>query len=118
MSFTSEERKERARAAIRKHYSENPEYYYERKLKRRLRNQEYVNALKNNPCTDCGNTFHFVAMDFDHRDKKEKHKSISRMVNEGISVLGIQKEIDKCDLVCANCHRVRTYLRGDHLNAG
>lgn len=65
--------------------------------------------LKSGPCADCGNRFHPVAMDFDHRDPAEKSFQISKGPKNLQRVLA---EIAKCDLVCANCHRVRTWTKG------
>ena len=49
-------------------------------------------------------------MDFDHlRDKK---MNVSRMINSPYSLEEIINEISKCDLLCANCHRRRTWNRG------
>lgn len=62
-------------------------------------------------CVDCGIKNHIV-LDFDHlRDKKY---NISRMIHDGFSWKAIKKEIEKCEVVCANCHRVRTYMRLTH----
>ncbi|QQG40642.1 MAG: hypothetical protein HYV37_03725 [Candidatus Levyibacteriota bacterium] len=61
---------------------------------------------------DCSNLFPPYVMDFDHRDGETKIRSISWMaVNDTSNIEKIKKEIIKCDLVCANCHRVRTYAR-------
>ena len=61
------------------------------------------------PCADCGGNFHFAAMDFDHVSN-DKLDSVSRMTSRG-SWIKVLAEIEKCDLVCSNCHRVRTYNR-------
>ena len=59
-------------------------------------------------CVDCGENNHIV-LDFDHlRDKKY---NISQMVHEGFSWVAIMKEVAKCEVVCANCHRIRTHFR-------
>ena len=59
-------------------------------------------------CVDCGINNH-ILLDFDHiRDKKY---NISRMIHDGFSWAAIKKEIAKCEVVCANCHRIRTYNR-------
>jgi L-lysine 2,3-aminomutase len=47
-------------------------------------------------------------MDFDHRDGNEKSHNVGSMVAHHYSKELIAQEIEKCDLVCANCHRVRT----------
>ncbi|KKT77469.1 MAG: hypothetical protein UW73_C0019G0004 [Microgenomates group bacterium GW2011_GWB1_44_8] len=49
-------------------------------------------------------------MDFDHRDRKTKLDNINKMINHhSYSKEKILNEIKKCDLVCANCHRMRSY---------
>lgn len=59
-------------------------------------------------CVDCGINNHIV-LDFDHlRDKKY---NVSRMIHDGFSWKAIMKEVEKCEVVCANCHRMRTYHR-------
>lgn len=72
--------------------------------------KDYVNSLKNAPCTDCGMFFIPFVMDFDHINNN-KVKDICTMVGNGAGVIQIQEEIDKCELVCANCHRIRTWNR-------
>jgi uncharacterized protein (DUF2237 family) len=79
----------------------------------RSRREARARELKEGkPCVDCGLTFHFAAMDFDHIDPATKGYN----ANNGISILSLGKkrleeELPKCELVCANCHRVRTYNR-------
>ena len=63
------------------------------------------NVLLESSCMDC-NIKNPVVLEFDHRDPKSKLFNISNMMNN--SWKDIQKEIDKCDIVCANCHRIRT----------
>ena len=67
-----------------------------------------VDALKNAPCTDCGRTFHFTMMEWDHV-RGEKTRAISTMRTN--SMESIMREIEKCDLVCVLCHRARTWNR-------
>lgn len=59
-------------------------------------------------CIDCGETNHIV-LDFDHL--KDKKYNVSRMIHDGFSWAAIKKEIAKCEVVCANCHRIRTHDR-------
>jgi len=70
----------------------------------------FVAALKNVPCTDCGGTFHYCQMDFDHV-RGEKLGGVSRMNTREV----ILEEVAKCEVVCANCHRERTQ-RGANIN--
>lgn len=74
----------------------------------------FVDEFKKAPCMDCGGTFPPVAMDFDHA-RGNKHKSVAMMVSSSYKLDLIRDEIAKCDLVCANCHRVRTAERKDNV---
>jgi 5-methylcytosine-specific restriction endonuclease McrA len=67
-------------------------------------------VIKRGPCADCHQTFHPEAMEFDHV-RGEKGKNISRLVVQRTPTKKLDEELAKCDLVCANCHRVRTYER-------
>lgn len=67
-----------------------------------------MNRYKASPCADCGGRFDLVSMDFDHRDPSKKEFCVSHMRKGFISMRRFVEEIEKCDVVCANCHRVRT----------
>ena len=84
--------------------------YYVRKYRRDSKVK--LVALKGGKCFDCGVVFPPYVFHFDHRDPSTK--------SFGISSTGLTRkfsdlvcEVEKCDLVCANCHAVRTYERGD-----
>jgi hypothetical protein len=67
--------------------------------------------LSENPCVDCGNS-NPVVLDFDHLPEFEKNFDIGRAVgSSGRSWESIHAEIKKCDVVCSNCHRIRTSSR-------
>lgn len=72
--------------------------------------REAMRALKSGPCSDCGQTFPPFVMEFDHPESAIKTGIISGMVGGGITAR-VLREVAKCDLVCSNCHRVRTYTR-------
>ena len=83
----------------------------EYKRQARDRNKEYVRDLKEkHPCSDCGEFYHYSQMDFDHIQGKKKH-NVSRYANSAVSIKTIKDELAKCELVCANCHRLRTWIR-------
>jgi hypothetical protein len=85
--------------------------YDARKHATRRHNVEAVQAYKMaNACSDCGGHFHFAAMQFDHRPGEEKTMELAHLAARG-SPARIAAEMAKCDLVCANCHAVRTFLR-------
>ena len=75
----------------------------------RLKARQHLDSLKTTPCVDCGNSFPPCVMDFDHV-RGEKVTSVSRMLRWSRERL--LAEIAKCDLVCSNCHRLRTHLSG------
>src|SRR6266849_507145 len=77
-------------------------------LARYARARALVTKATNRPCLDCGGIFHFSAMDFDHVRGKKLFTIGAGIVR---ALKKVMDEIAKCDLVCANCHRVRTYKR-------
>lgn len=68
----------------------------------------WLDEVKNSPCLDCGQKFPPECMDFDHRVPATKLFDVSLGVVSGRSVESVKEEIAKCDLICANCHRIRT----------
>lgn len=63
------------------------------------------------PCTDCKVVFPPECMDFDHLPGSTKVNNVGTMVVHGWSREKVMLEIAKCELVCANCHRIRTRKR-------
>lgn len=68
-----------------------------------------VYAAKDRPCADCGKTYPPYVMDFDHVRGEKLFNLGENGATRSLEVL--QAEIDKCDVVCANCHRIRTWER-------
>lgn len=87
--------------------SEPTSYRPGEKVKRDL-----IESHKSAPCLGCHGSFLPIQMDFDHV-RGEKVGILSRMFKK--SVAAIMAEIAKCEIVCANCHKRRTYLRKQHL---
>lgn len=99
---------------------------YQREWEAKRRNPQHLNRLRgkvkrevkawlrslktDNPCMDCGRYFHFAVMDFDHA-RSNKEFQISTARSFAVSQEELMEELYKCDLVCSNCHRLRTYLR-------
>lgn len=76
-------------------------------IKARKRNRQFIkNYLSSRLCVDCGEK-RWVVLEFDHIANK-KH-AISIMVGKGFSIASIEKELSKCEVRCANCHRIKTY---------
>ncbi len=61
--------------------------------------------LSNATCKDCGE-YDFAVLTFDHVTGKKK-MSISQMAAQGYSIEAIREEMDKCEVVCFNCHMRR-----------
>ena len=78
------------------------------KESRLLAHRAMVNQYKSKPCADCGESYPSVAMDLDHV-KGEKVFEISNMGH--YPRWKVLAELDKCEVVCANCHRIRTKNR-------
>lgn len=92
----------------KKYYKDNKTYFLDRNRELRASNREKYRLTKEGkPCANCGGTFPQECMDYDHRGHKSKRLCVAQML--GYSWHVIQAEIDKCDLVCANCHRIKTY---------
>lgn len=62
-------------------------------------------------CTDCGYRGHPDALEFDHLPGVVKVGNVSALIRLGYSWAKIEAEIAKCEVVCANCHRIRTRTR-------
>lgn len=77
--------------------------------KRRLQSSEIIRKLKEVPCADCKVQYPYYVMDFDHLEDFQKLNEVSRMYL--YSQKNILDEIAKCEVVCSNCHRERTFKR-------
>ena len=77
-----------------------------RKRQREMAQAFIVDYLRQHPCVDCGET-DIVVLELDHL----RDKNVSYLVNTN-ELARIKAEIDKCEVVCASCHRRRTAQRG------
>lgn len=98
----------------KEHYNKYRELHNKRRYinqtRYRLETRTFIQELKQGrPCMDCGEVHPYWAMDFDHRDPLNKKFSIGEAPRRASSRDKLLKEIEKCDLVCALCHRYRTY---------
>ncbi|MEK7603067.1 MAG: hypothetical protein AAB459_02375 [Patescibacteria group bacterium] len=94
------------------HYEKYGDAYRQRARLRKSRlkkerQEKLVTYLKDKFCLHCGIN-DIRVLDFDHIDPTQKRFTIARAVNEGYNWNVILKEIDKCRILCANCHRIRT----------
>ena len=87
----------------------NPEKYKKAKSKENLKNQlrikEIIYNAKLSGCSNCDYNKCFEALEFHHPDPKTKEISIGTGSTKWKSPLKIEKEIKKCIVLCANCHR-------------
>lgn len=111
-------RNEYARARWQKKatHADHRERDNERSRCRRSQIGAIIQKAKAEPCYDCGISYPFYVMDFDHKPEFTKAFNISKGWYAKRPLRVIEEEIAKCDLVCANCHRVRTYLRSRGIN--
>lgn len=70
--------------------------------------RQIIRAAKDKPCIDCGKSYPHYVMEFDHV-RGDKRFAVSAYGTR--SMQSVMDEIGKCDLVCANCHRFRTFAR-------
>lgn len=85
----------------------NKERYEAAKAFRKARKAELVEEM-GGKCKRCGYAENNVALDFDHIDPTRERFGIGpRLAFCSMSVL--LAEIAKCQLLCANCHRIRTF---------
>jgi hypothetical protein len=70
----------------------------------------WMREAKSQPCTDCGGRSHPAVMAFDHLPGSEKRLDVANLVRRG-SIRLARIEVAKCEVVCANCHAYRTFLR-------
>ena len=99
---------------IKKENEKDNRFKYSKQRRKRavLRNKQFVfELLSKSNCTDC-NTDDWRLLEFDHLPQFEKKKDISKLMLHGIAISTIKKEIEKCEIVCCNCHALRTMKRG------
>lgn len=98
-------------AYFKSYYRRNKKKYMDFATAYRRKIQEFIRKSKNGkPCADCGKIYPYYVMDYDHRPGTEKVERLAMMFRTG-SLRRVKEEIAKCDLVCSNCHRVRTFKR-------
>ena len=96
----------------RAYYAANREHF--RKLagahseRRKIHLSALVFLMKGKPCADCNESYPPWLMDFDHC-KGKKFLNVGDLVGDGYSVSTLLREMEKCVVVCANCHRKRTF---------
>jgi hypothetical protein len=98
---------ETQRRYLREHYRAKGDDYRHRASVASQRNRQILRRVKEKPCADCGVQYPFYVMQLDHlRDKSFTPSNVGAR-----SVKSLLAEIEKCEVVCANCHAERTYQR-------
>jgi hypothetical protein len=98
--------KERQLEAQKEAYRKNPDPYNFRQAERRKAARDYIWAIKcKSKCLKCGED-HPATLDFHHRDPTQKEITAVKMVANKYSEKRINEELEKCDILCSNCHRI------------
>lgn len=71
--------------------------------------RDFVKEAKSVPCADCGEQYPSYVMDFDHLPEYEKLFTIAQ--KSRYTLKKVKEEVKKCEVVCSNCHRIRTHNR-------
>ncbi len=104
-----------SREYLRRHYKRHADRYRARAAARNEQRRRVVRSIlqeaKARPCADCGRRYPAFVMDFDHVDPETKRFTIGRDGWSTRTLIDLRGEIAKCDVVCANCHRLRTHTR-------
>ena len=80
-------------------------------LKQRTPIRQLLDAFKDKPCADCGIKYPPYVMDFDHKPEFKKEFQIAKSIILRKNIKDIENKVSKCDVVCSNCHRIRTWKR-------
>ena len=91
-------------------YKNKEDLYKAQKRHRAKVRKNLFEYLSNKQCLDCGEDDPIV-LDFDHKNRLLKFKTINKMLSGHYSWASVLKEIGKCDIRCANCHRRKTYYQ-------
>jgi hypothetical protein len=99
-----------SKSAQRRWYQEKKRELNDVQNLRRRMFRGIIRELKSAPCTDCKVQYPYYVMQFDHLPGFVKKFDVSNLAAFS-SVVTLLEEIDKCEIVCANCHAARTFIR-------
>lgn len=94
---------EQRRATWRAHYARNKEKYYQLNIRKRQKLKDWYDSIKANLQCPCGEN-HPACLAFHHRDPSQKEFNLAECVNKNYSKKKILAEMEKCDVLCHNCH--------------
>lgn len=96
---------EKVRKARRDWYARNKEHAKAKIISRKNELREWLKEIKSHlKCNKCGEN-HIACLEFHHTDPSSKDAVLANVVNNGWSKQRILKEIEKCEVLCSNCHR-------------
>lgn len=104
--------KEHRKSYSAEHYKKYGDIYRQRakirrELIRRDLQQTYLEYMSDKACVNCGES-DIRVLEFDHINSYEKKFGIARGISNGMKWSVISEEINKCQILCANCHKIRT----------
>ena len=99
-------RKEKQAGYSKAYYEKNKkEVIHKINVRKKTHKAWFVNYKKQLSCTVCGESRH-ATLDFHHTDPKKTNKKVHKLISDGSTKTRILKEIEKCVVLCSNCHRV------------
>jgi hypothetical protein len=102
--------KQKQKEAQRRSYFKNIDKNKQKNKTYRENVRDYVRIQKeSSPCMDCGISYPYYIMEYDHTENN-KLKTVSWLASAG-TMNQVIEEIKKCDLICSNCHKARTWNR-------
>jgi hypothetical protein len=100
-----EKRRIHNREYQKRHYIKNKLYYKNKSREREIAIKKILDNLKSDlKCSRCGESDP-VCLDFHHKNSNYKEVNVSQASHRGWSIKKIMEEINKCIVLCSNCHR-------------
>lgn len=88
-------------------YTESEWKELNKNMRFRRRTQAKIAKIKiSSGCNKCGYNENPIALEFHHDNSDQKFMDISTMITQGYSVDKIMDEVEKCIVLCSNCHRI------------
>lgn len=98
------------RAYHKRWYNKNKEKRFAINRRNKVRIRNFIREFKVSlTCGECGEN-HPACLEFHHLDPSKKEISIANTIKNGWAIERIKKEMDKCIVLCANCHRKLHYV--------
>ena len=94
----------------REHIKQRRQGHRETSARIKVRNRTAIyDYLASHPCVDCGESDP-VVLEFDHKPDAGKAANVSDMTSRRLSLAAVFREVSKCEVRCANCHRRKTAM--------